>query len=163
MRAASIACQRKSSAFLVKRDPSLGCIWWHMWYVTYLPPSLFFAPKLQSVKLLGVFPIVQVVLFVQTLLCFIFFPRCLIIAHLPHPQTTLRSVTSGTSATSRKTTTKKIGFYFFTYEWSRRRLSLIKMINGVEEALILLFAAFRYEYLFWSDVVRAWKVRIFIR
>ena len=42
----------------------------------------------------------------------------------------------------------KIGFYFFTYEWSRRRLSLIKMINGVEEVLILLFAAFRYEYLF---------------
>ena len=42
-----------------------------------------FAPKLQSVKLLGVFPIVQVVLFVQTLLCFIFFPRCLIIAHPP--------------------------------------------------------------------------------
>ena len=43
---------------------------------------------------------------------------------------------------------EKIGFYFFTYEWSRRRLSLIKMINGVEEALILLFTAFRYEYLF---------------
>ena len=46
------------------------------------------------------------------------------------------------------TTTIKIGFYFFTYEWSRRRLSLIKMIRGVEEVLILLFAAFRYEYLF---------------
>ena len=41
----------------------------------------------------------------------------------------------------------KIGFYFFTYEWSRRRLSLIKMINGVEEVLILLFVAFEYEYL----------------
>ena len=65
-----------------------------------------------------------------------------------HPQTILRSVTSGTYATSGKTTTKKIGFYFFTYEWSRRRLSLIKMINGVEEALVLLFTAFRYEYLF---------------
>ena len=52
------------------------------------------------------------------------------------------------SATSGKTTTIKIGFYFFTYECCRRRLSLIKMINGVEEALILLFAAFRYEYLF---------------
>jgi len=37
------------------------------------------------------------------------------------------------------------------------------MINGVEEVLILLFTAFRYEYLFWSYVVRAWKVRIFIR
>ena len=46
------------------------------------------------------------------------------------------------------TTTIKIGFYFFTYEWSRRRLPLIKMINGVEEVLILLFTAFRYEYLF---------------
>ena len=39
----------------------------------------------------------------------------------------------------------KIGFYFFTYEWSRRRLPLIKMINGVEEVLILLFTAFGYE------------------
>ena len=39
-------------------------------------------------------------------------------------------------------------FYFFTYEWSRRRLSLIKMINGVEEVLILLFTAFGYENLF---------------
>ena len=57
----------------------------------------------------------------------------------------------------------KIGFYFFTYEWSRRRLSLIKMINGVEEVLILLFTAFRYEYLFWSAVVRVWIVRLFIR
>ena len=46
------------------------------------------------------------------------------------------------------TTTIKIGFYFFTYEWSRRRLPLIKMINGVEEVLILLLTAFRYEYLF---------------
>ena len=32
----------------------------------------------------------------------------------------------------------KIGFYFFTYEWSRRRLSLIKMTNGVEEVFVLL-------------------------
>ena len=57
----------------------------------------------------------------------------------------------------------KIGFYFFTYEWSRRRLSLIKMIHGVEEALVLLFTAFRYEYLFCSVVVRVWIVRLFIR
>ena len=42
----------------------------------------------------------------------------------------------------------KIGFYFFTYECCRRRLPLIKMINGVEEVLILLFTAFGYEYLF---------------
>ena len=47
-----------------------------------------------------------------------------------------------------KTTTKKIGFYFFTYEWGRRRLLLIKMINGVDEVLMLLFTAFGYEYLF---------------
>ena len=32
------------------------------------------------------------------------------------------------------------GYFFFTYERCRRRLSLIKMIHGVEEALILLFA-----------------------
>ena len=42
----------------------------------------------------------------------------------------------------------KIGFYFFTYEWSRRRLLLIKMIKGLEEVLILLFTAFGYEYFF---------------
>ena len=67
----------------------------------------------------------------------------------PHPQLILRSVTSGTSRDLReKRRRSKIGFYFFTYEWSRRRLSLIKMINGVEEALILLFTAFKYEYLF---------------
>ena len=56
----------------------------------------------------------------------------------------------------------KIGFYFFTYEWSRRRLSLNKMINGIEEVLMLLFTAFRYGYLFWSYVVRVWIVRLFI-
>ena len=56
----------------------------------------------------------------------------------------------------------KIGFYFFTYEWSRRRLPLIKMIHGVEEVLILLFTAFGYEYLFWSTVVRVWVARLFV-
>ena len=49
----------------------------------------------------------------------------------------------------------KIDFYCFTYECCRRRFPLIKMINGVEEVLILLFTAFGYEYLFWSVVVRA--------
>ena len=39
-------------------------------------------------------------------------------------------------------------FYFFTYEWSRRRLSLIKVINRAEEVFVLLFVAFDYEYLF---------------
>ena len=42
----------------------------------------------------------------------------------------------------------KIGFYFLTYVWSRRRLSSIKMINGVEEVLIPLFTVFTYEHLF---------------
>ena len=46
------------------------------------------------------------------------------------------------------TTTIKIGFYFFTYEWSRRRLPLIKMINEGEEVFVLLFSALDYEYLF---------------
>jgi len=54
-------------------------------------------------------------------------------------------------------------FYFFTYECYRRRLSLIKIINGVDEVLILLFTAFGYENLFWSYVVRVWIVRLFIR
>ena len=49
-----------------------------------------------------------------------------------------------------KNGTKKIGFYFFTYECCRRRLPLVKMVNGVEEVLILLFVAFEYEYLFWK-------------
>jgi hypothetical protein len=63
-------------------------------------------------------------------------------------ESTLMNNLSFGSMRTGKTTTKKIGFYFFTYEWSRRRLSLIKMIHGVEEVLILLFTAFRYEYLF---------------
>jgi len=37
------------------------------------------------------------------------------------------------------------------------------MINGVEELFILLFTAFGYKNLFWSVVVRAWKVRLVIR
>ena len=81
------------------------------------------------------------------------------------PQTILRSATSGTIRDywKKTTTTIKIGFYFFTYECCRRRLPLIKMIHGVEEVVVLLFTAFRYEYLFWSEVVRAWIVRLFIR
>ena len=47
-----------------------------------------------------------------------------------------------------KTTTEKIGFYFLTYELNQRRIPLVKMVNGVEEVLILLFVAFEYEYLF---------------
>ena len=89
----------------------------------------------------------------------------------PHLQTILRSATSGTFRDFWKNEqrikigrrTIKIGFYFFTYECCRRRLSLIKMIHGVEEVLILLFTAFRYEYLFWSVVVRVWIVRLCIR
>jgi len=49
-----------------------------------------------------------------------------------------------------KTTTEKIGFYFLTYELNQRRIPLVKMVNGVEEVLILLFVAFEYEYLFWK-------------
>ena len=45
---------------------------------------------------------------------------------------------------------KKIGFYFFTYECCRRRLSLIMMINEVEVVLILLSTTFDYECLFWK-------------
>ena len=81
----------------------------------------------------------------------------------PHPQLILRSVTSGTSRDFGKNDDEKNRFYFFTYEWSRRRLSLIKMIHGAEEVLMLLFTAFRYEYLFLSYVVRVWIVRLFIR
>ena len=40
---------------------------------------------------------------------------------------------------------------------------LIKMINGVEKVLMLLFTAFEYEFLFWSTVVRVWIVRLIIR
>ena len=66
----------------------------------------------------------------------------------PHPQTILRSVTSGTSRDFWKNDDEIIiGFYFFTYECCRRRLPLIKMINGVEEVLILLFTAFRVRVL----------------
>ena len=66
-----------------------------------------------------------------------------------------------TSATSGKTTTKKIGFYFFTYEWSRRRLPLIKMINGVEEVFVFLFPRWITNTCFGSTVLRVSKVRLF--
>ena len=69
---------------------------------------------------------------------------------LPYSQDAVFCTTSFRKTTSywKKNDETLNGFYFFTYEWSRRRLSLIKMINGVEEVLILLFTAFRYEYLF---------------
>jgi len=83
---------------------------------------------------------------------FVFFAFFLLLRSPPPTSANFRNVRDLSGNFSRllekKTTTKKIGFYFFTYEWSRRRFSLIKMINGVEEVLILLFAAFRYEYLF---------------
>jgi hypothetical protein len=53
-----------------------------------------------------------------------------------------------TRATSREKRRPKITFYFFTYELSRRRLSLMKMINEVDEVFTLLCIAFGYEYLF---------------
>ena len=96
------------------------------------------------------------------------YKNTLVVRTPPNPPTSSTTVTSVTSGTFRnfsgKTTTIKIkiGFYFFTYECCRRRLSLIKMIDGVDKALILLFTAFRYECLFWSIVVRAWIVRLFI-
>ena len=79
------------------------------------------------------------------------------------PPTRTRAVSSTTSSFFFPGVTIKIGFYFFTYECCRRRLSLIKVINRVKEVLILLFTAFGYEYLFWSVVVRAWIVRLVIR
>ena len=56
----------------------------------------------------------------------------------------------------------KTDFNFLSYKCKRRRLSLIKMIHGVEKVLIPLFPAFGYENLFWSVVVRVWIVRLFI-
>ena len=44
----------------------------------------------------------------------------------------------------------KIGFYFFTYEWSRRRLPSIKTNNEGEEVFVLPFSALDDEYLFWK-------------
>ena len=41
-----------------------------------------------------------------------------------------------------------ICFLFVSYECCQRQVSLIKMIDGVDEVLILLFTAFVYEYLF---------------
>ena len=66
------------------------------------------------------------------------------------PQTILRSATSGTFRDFWKNDDKKIGFYFLTYEWSRRRLSLIKTNNEGEEVFALPFSALDYEYLFWK-------------
>ena len=57
---------------------------------------------------------------------------------------------------------KLVSISSLTSEAEGERLSLSKVINGVEEVLIFLFATFRYEFLCWSDVVRFSIVRLFL-
>ena len=37
---------------------------------------------------------------------------------------------------------------------------MVKIINGIEEVLILLFTAFRYEYLFWKYRLTRFKTEV---
>ena len=78
-------------------------------------------------------------------------PRLPQLWQYPNSATLVTSATSGTSRDfweKKRRRRSKIGFYFFTYEWSRRRFSLIKTVHEQEEVLVLLFTAFGYEYLF---------------
>ena len=69
-------------------------------------------------------------------------------AHSPHPNTPT-SANLVTSATFGKNGIDN-GFSFLTYECCRRRLPSIKMINVVEEVVVLLFTAFEHVCLFWK-------------
>ena len=58
-------------------------------------------------------------------------------------------MTSGKTATFGKTTIEN-GYFFFTYERCRRRLSSIKMNNEGEKVFVHPFSALDDEYLFWK-------------
>ena len=70
------------------------------------------------------------------------------------------SVTLVTSVTSGKITNfvgknaNENGYFFFTYARCRRRLPLIKMINGVEEVFVSLFPRRITNTCFGSTVLR---------
>ena len=66
----------------------------------------------------------------------------------PTPVTLVTSVTSGKITNFVEKNTIENVYFFFTHERCRRRLPLIKMINGGEEVFVLLFSALEYEYLF---------------
>ena len=67
---------------------------------------------------------------------------------IPPPETLVTSVTSGKTTNFVEKNAIENVYFFFTYERCRRRLPLIKMINGGEEVFVLLFSALEYEYLF---------------
>ena len=77
----------------------------------------------------------------------------------PTPVTLVTSVTSGKITNFVEKNTIENVYFFFTHERCRRRLPLIKMINGGEEVFVLLFSALEYEYLFWK--FRLTRLRLF--
>ena len=77
----------------------------------------------------------------------------------PTPVTLVTSVTSGKITNFVEKNAIENVYFFFTHERCRRRLPLIKMINGGEEVFVLLFSALEYEYLFWK--FRLTRLRLF--
>ena len=77
----------------------------------------------------------------------------------PTPVTLVTSVTSGKITNFVEKNTIENVYFFFTHERCRRRLPLIKMINGGEEVFVLLFSTLEYEYLFWK--FRLTRLRLF--
>ena len=81
----------------------------------------------------------------------------------PTPVTLVTSVTSGKITNFVEKNAIENVYFFFTYERCRRRLSLVKMINGVDEEFVLLSPRRITTTCFGSTVLRVSKVRLFIR
>ena len=75
--------------------------------------------------------------------------------------TSVTSVTSGKITNFVEKNAIENVYFFFTYEQCRRRLPLIKMINGVEEVFVLLSPRRITTTCFGSTVFRVSKVRLF--
>ena len=75
--------------------------------------------------------------------------------------TLVTSVTSGKITNFVEKNAIENVYFFFTYGRCRRRLSLIKMINGVEEVFVFLFPRWITNTCFESTVLRVSKVRLF--
>ena len=77
--------------------------------------------------------------------------------------TLVTSVTSGKITNFVEKNAIENVYFFFTYARCRRRLPLVKMINGVEEVFVLLSPRRITNTCFGSTVLRVSKVRLFIR
>jgi hypothetical protein len=75
--------------------------------------------------------------------------------------TLVTSVTSGKITNFVEKNAIENVYFFFTYARCRRRLPLVKMINGVEEVFVLLSPRWITNTCFGSTVIRVSKVSLF--